>query len=178
MSLQFSQEKRFRKKKQFLQVVWLPVSSRQKTETLRTKFIIGEEIMKKSEIGILQICQELQKQQMPLWLYTQLFFSPANTVRKRVHCEPEKHSSHRSDSEFDTVWGKTNNQSRVERTKNWPRKHRIISAAWLRTKQSPRVETGAFPSRVEGIKFCWQFFHRSVFYPCGLPLFQLTRFAL
>ena len=53
-------------------------------------------------------------------------------------------------------------------------------------RQSPWVETGAFPWRVEGGKFCLRFTMgrafcpcgSPLFCPCGLPLFQLRDFAL
>ena len=41
------------------------------------------------------------------------------------------------------------------------------------TKRSALVETGAFPWRVAGRKFCSRFPVTWTFCPCGLPLFQL-----
>ena len=46
------------------------------------------------------------------------------------------------------------------------------------TKQSARVETGAFPWRVGGGKFCLRVSNECTFCPSGLPLLQLRRFAV
>ena len=44
----------------------------------------------------------------------------------------------------------------------------------VRMRQSPWVETGAFPWRVGGDKVCLRFSMGGVFCPCDLPLFRLT----